>query len=171
MWACSPGEAICTPQSHSLLVEASCGNSLSPCILICVSRPRGWPWVTRAAVDPSCKESCLQSQHRCRLPLEKCEYPGEIHGADTLGHTLCPHRQQEPALLLVWNLAVMHYSKENSWNLQARSCVISNSSSLTGADLYRSGPTFLRNCWWWRGFFCLFVSLKTWSLSDKEHEV
>lgn len=61
-------------------------------------------WLTMS--DQSCsgpflQESCLQSQHRCRLPLEKCEYPGEIHGADMLDRTLCPHRQQEPALLLV----------------------------------------------------------------------
>lgn len=65
-------------------------------------------------------------------------------------HTISRDDIGRGALLLVWNLALMHHSKENSWNLQARSCgEISNSSSLTGDDLYRSGPAFLRNCWWW----------------------
>lgn len=77
-----------------LSVQASCGNPPSPFILFCVSRPCGWPRVPRAAMDPSCKGNCFQSQRRCWLPLEKCEYPGEIHGADTLGHTVCWHHQQ-----------------------------------------------------------------------------
>lgn len=122
-------------------------------ILICVARPRDWPWVTRAARDPSRKGSCLQSQPKWRLPLERCEYATEVYGypSDTwhtgqrLQTILCASTNSRDiscpiALLLLWNLAPMRYFKENSWDLQARSCgEISNSSSLTGARVIYTG--------------------------------
>lgn len=72
---------------------------------------------------------------------------GQKPWAMLCAHTISRGDIDRGALLLVWNLAPMHHSKENSWNLQSGSCgEISNSSSLTGADLFRSGPAFLRNC-------------------------
>lgn len=64
--------------SASQLAVWDFSESLS--ILICVAKPCGWPWVARAAMDPSCKGSCLQSQPKCRLPLERCEYAAEVYG-------------------------------------------------------------------------------------------
>lgn len=76
------------------------------------------------------------------------------------------------AFLLLGNLAPMHCFKEGSWDLQARSCgEISNSSFLIGAKLI---DTSLVQHFWeivGVGVFCLLVALKTWSLSNKGHEV
>lgn len=82
--------------------------------------------------------------------------------------TISRHDIDRHAFLLVWNLALMHHSEENSWNLQARSCgEISNSSSLIGPDFYRPGQIFLRNCWWWE-LFCLFHwKLKPFQIKNK----
>lgn len=49
-------------------------------VLTCVAKPCDWPWVARAAMDPFCKDSCLQSQLKCRLRLERCEYAAEVYG-------------------------------------------------------------------------------------------
>lgn len=57
------------------------------CILLCVARPCAWPWIARAAMDPSCKGSCLQCPPKCRLPLERCEYAAEVYGYPSEGQS------------------------------------------------------------------------------------
>lgn len=114
--------------------------------LICMVRPCGWLWVSRAAMDPSGNSSCLQSQAKCRLPLERCEYAAEsmgtlqIYGAQARGFRPYFVPAQRAGMLVTGLLCscceTLHYFKEDSWDLQARSCdEIRNSSSFIGARL------------------------------------